>query len=56
MRYNQNTQTAGVDPKIASLEEERQTIAGREKQCMDNALAHSRDEMARVTATSDASG
>jgi hypothetical protein len=50
-----NTQTAGVDPKIASLEEERQTIAGREQQCMDNALARSRDEMARVTATSDAS-
>ena len=55
MRHNQQYPDAGADPKIASLEEERQTIAGREQQCIDNALARSRDEMARVTATSDAS-
>jgi hypothetical protein len=50
-----NTQTPGADPKIASLEEERQIIAAREKQCIDNTLAHSRDEMTPIAATSDAS-
>ena len=50
-----NTQTPGADPKITSLEEERQMVAEREKQCIDDTLTHSRDEMAHVAATSDAS-
>ncbi len=50
-----NTQTPGADPKITSLEEERRTIAEREKQCVDNALTHIRDEKAHLAATSDAS-
>jgi hypothetical protein len=50
-----NTQTPGADPKIVSLEEERQIIAAGEKQCIDNALSHSRDEMTPIAATSDAS-
>jgi hypothetical protein len=50
-----NTQAPGADPKITSLEEQRRTIAEREQQCIDNALKHSRDEMAHVAATSDAS-
>ena len=50
-----NTQTPGADPKITSLEEERQMVAEREKQCIDDTLTHSRDEMAHIAATSDAS-
>ena len=50
-----NTQTPGADPKITSLEEERQMVAESEKQCIDETLTHSRDEMAHVAATSDAS-
>ena len=50
-----NTQTPGADPKITSLEEERRIIAEREQQCIDNTLTHSRDEMAHIAATSDAS-
>jgi hypothetical protein len=50
-----NTQAPGADPKITRLEEERRTIAEREQQCIDNALKHSRDEMAHIAATSDAS-
>jgi|SRR5271156_3110026 len=49
-----NTQAPGADPKITSLEEERQMVAAREKQCIDDALTHSHDEMAHLTATSDA--
>ena len=50
-----NTQTPGADPKITGLEEKRQVIAERENQCIDKALTHSRDEMAHIAATSDAS-
>jgi hypothetical protein len=50
-----NTQTRGVDPKLTGLEEERRTVAEREKQCIDNTLTRSRDEMAHIAATSDAS-
>lgn len=49
-----NTQTPAADPKITNLEEERQMVATREKQCIDDALTHSRDEIARLAATSDA--
>lgn len=49
-----NTQTPGPDPKITSLEEERQIIAAHEKQCIDGSLARRRDEMARIAAMSDA--
>src|SRR5579864_4521384 len=50
-----NTQTPGPDPKITSLEEERQIVAEHEKQCIDGTLAHSRDEMALMAAQSGAS-
>jgi len=50
-----NTQTPGLDPKITSLEEQRQIITRREQQCIDNTLKYSRDEMAHMAATSDAS-
>ena len=50
-----NTQTPGANPKITSLEEGRRTIAEREQQCIDNTMKHSRDEMAHIAATSDAS-
>ena len=50
-----NTQTPGPDPKITSLEEERQIVAEHEKQCIDGTLAHSSDEMAHMAATSAAS-
>jgi hypothetical protein len=46
-----NTQTPGPDPKITSLEEERQIVAEHEKQCIDGTLARSRDEMAHLAAT-----
>jgi hypothetical protein len=49
------TPPAGTDPKITSLEEERQIVAGREQQCIDNTLTRSRGQMARVVATADAS-
>ncbi len=49
-----NTQAPGANPKITSLEEARRTIAEREQQCIDNALTHSRDEVAHIAATSDA--
>jgi type IV pilus biogenesis protein CpaD/CtpE len=48
-------QTRGVEPKITRLEKERATIAEREQQCIENTLKYSRDEVAQVTATSDAS-
>ncbi len=51
-----DTQTPVTDPKIASLEQERRAIAEREQQCIDNTLIHSRDEMAHLAATCDASG
>ena len=50
-----NTQTPGPDPKITSLEEERQIVAEHEKQCIDGTLARSRDEMALMAAQSGAS-
>jgi hypothetical protein len=49
-----NTQTPGPDPKITSLEEERQIVAEHEKQCIDGTLARSRDEMALMAAQSGA--
>ena len=50
-----NKQTPAADPKIASLEGERQIVAEREKQCIDDALTRSRDQMTHTTATSVAS-
>ena len=49
-----NTQTPGPDPKISSLEEERQLVAQHEKQCIDGTVARSRDEMTHVAASSGA--
>jgi hypothetical protein len=49
------TQTGGSDPRLMQLEEKSRIIAEREKQCIDTTLTRSRDEMARIAATPDAS-
>jgi hypothetical protein len=50
-----NSQTDGSDPRLAQLEQKSRIIAEREKQCVSKALARSRDELARMTATPAAS-
>ena len=50
-----NTRTGDSDPRLAQLEEKRRAIAESEKQCIDETLTRSRDEMARIAATPDAS-
>jgi hypothetical protein len=50
-----NTQAPRPDPKITSLEAERQIVAEHEKQCINGTLAHSRDEMRHMSASSAAS-
>ena len=50
-----NTWTGDSDPRLAQLEEKSRIIAEREKQCIDQTLTRSRDEMASIAATPDAS-
>ncbi len=50
-----NTQTPAADPKIASLEGERQSVGERENQFIADALTRNRDQMTHPTATSEAS-
>jgi hypothetical protein len=50
-----NTHTAGSDSKRTGVKEKRQVIADRENQCINKALTRSRDEMAHIAVTSDAS-
>jgi len=45
-----NTRTANSDPRITGFEHQRQTIAVREKQCIDEVMEHSRDETERIAA------
>jgi len=50
-----NTRTGDLDPRLAQLEKKRQALAESEKSCIDETLARSRDEIARMAATPDAS-
>jgi hypothetical protein len=50
-----NIRTSNSDPRLAQFEEKRRAVAESEKQCIDVTLTRSRDEMARITATPDAS-
>ena len=50
-----NIRTSDSDPRIAQFEKKRRTIAESEKQCIDETLTRSRDEMARITASPNAS-
>lgn len=46
--------TSDSDPRLAQFEKERRAIAGSEKQCIDETLTRSRDEMAHMVASPDA--
>jgi hypothetical protein len=50
-----NIRTSDSDPRLAQFEKKRRAIAESEKQCIDETLSRSRDEMARIVATPDAS-
>ena len=50
-----NTRTDSSDARLAQLEEKSRTIAEREKQCIEKTLARSRDEIAGIAATPNAS-
>jgi hypothetical protein len=50
-----NIRTSDSDPRLAQFEKERRAIAQGEKQCIDESMTRSRDEMARITATPEAS-
>ena len=43
-----NAPTSSSDPRLTQLEEKSRTIAEREKQCIDQTLARSRDEIAGI--------
>ena len=50
-----NIRTSNSDPRLAQFEEKRRAVAESEKQCVDETLTRSRDEMARIAASPDAS-
>jgi hypothetical protein len=50
-----NIRTSNSDPRLAQFEEKRRAVAESEKQCIDESMTRSHDEMARITATPDAS-
>ena len=50
-----NIRTSDSDPRLAQFEKQRRSVAESEKQCIDETLTRSRDEMARVVASPDAS-
>ena len=50
-----NIRTSNSDPQLAQFEKKRRAVAESEKQCIDESLTRSHDEMARITATPDAS-
>jgi hypothetical protein len=47
--------TSDSDPRLAQFENKRRAVAEKKKQCIDETLTRSRDEMAGITATPDAS-
>lgn len=50
-----NGRTGDVDPHIAQMENKRRALEASEQQCVNEALARSRDAIARVAGTPDAS-
>jgi len=50
-----STGPGGSDPRRTQSEEKSWIVADREKRCIDKALTRSRDELARIQATRDAS-
>ena len=50
-----NIRTSNSDPRLVQFEEKRRAVAESEKQCIDESMTRSHDEMARITATPDAS-
>jgi hypothetical protein len=47
--------TSYSDPKLVHLEEQRRALAESEKQCIDETMTRTRDEMASIAATPGAS-
>jgi hypothetical protein len=50
-----NIRTSDSDPRLAQFEQRRQAVAESEKQCIDETMTRSRDEMARIAASPAAS-
>jgi len=50
-----NARTSDSDPKLAHLEKKRQALEVSEKQCVDEAMKRSHDEIASITVTPNAS-
>ena len=50
-----NVRTSDSDPRLAQFEEKRRAISESAKQCIDESRTRSRDEMARIAASPDAS-
>ena len=50
-----NIRTSDSDPRLAQFEKKRRAVAESEKQCIDETLNRSRDQMARIAASPDAS-
>lgn len=50
-----NIRTSDSDPRLAQFGKKRREIAESEKQCIDESMTRSRDQMARITATREAS-
>jgi hypothetical protein len=50
-----NARTGDLDPRIAQLENKRKALDDSEHQCISEALARSRDAIARIAGTPDAS-
>ena len=50
-----NIRTSDSDPRLVQFEEKRQSVAESEKECIDETLTRSRDEMARIAASPNAS-
>jgi len=50
-----NAPTSDSDPKLAQLEKKRQALEVSEKQCVDEAMNRSHDEIASITVTPNAS-
>lgn len=50
-----NTWTTDSDPRLVQLEKKRRALDESEQQCIDQTLTRTRDEMARIAATADAS-
>ncbi len=50
-----NIRTSDSDPRLVQFEKKRQSVAESEKECIDETLTRSRDEMARIASSPNAS-